>query len=88
MAVGDFNNDDCMNVAVTNFSNNNIGIFLCYDDLSFTEQETFDISPQSSPYSLAVDDFNNDNRLDIVVANHGIASIDIFLGFGNSYFGN
>ncbi|CAF5182509.1 unnamed protein product, partial [Rotaria sp. Silwood1] len=37
----------------------------------------------SSPWSVAVGDFNNDTLLDIVVVNHGSDNVGIFLGWGN-----
>ena len=38
------------------------------------------------PYALAVGDFNNDGRVDVVVVNSGNNSTTIFQGFGNGLF--
>jgi hypothetical protein len=56
--------------------------------MSFTNEITYSTGLKSSPYSIAVGDFNNDSRLDIVVANYGSNSVDIFLGYGNGSFTN
>ncbi len=45
-------------------------------------------STGSNTISVAVGDFHNDTRLDIVVANYGNASASIFLGFRNEFFVN
>ncbi|CAF3221632.1 unnamed protein product [Rotaria sp. Silwood2] len=87
-AVGDFNNDDRMDIAIANSGTHNIGILLGYGNISFTNQVTYSTGPSSSPYSIAVCDFNNDSRLDIVVANYGSDNVGIFLGYGNGSFTN
>jgi hypothetical protein len=38
--------------------------------------------------SVAVGDFNNDTRLDIVVANSGSNNVNVLLGYGNGCFAN
>ena len=38
--------------------------------------------------SIAAGDFNNDNRLDVVVANYASESVSILLGYGNGSFAN
>ena len=43
-------------------------------------------APNSNPSSIAVVDFNNDNQMDIAVANDGIGNLGIFLGQGNGTF--
>jgi hypothetical protein len=77
----DLNNDNILDIAVTNTGNDNIGIFLGYGNGSFQSMKTYDTGSQSLPYSLSVSDFNNDNRSDLVVANFGSNNIGIILGF-------
>ncbi|CAF5147520.1 unnamed protein product, partial [Rotaria sp. Silwood1] len=43
-------------------------------------------STDSSPWAIAVGDFNNDTILDIVTANHGNDTVGIFLGWGSGSF--
>jgi hypothetical protein len=86
LVVADFNEDNRMDIAVANYGTNNIGIFLGYDNGTFSSQNTYTTLPKSNPYSIAIGDFNNDNHLDIVVSNSGTGNIGIFLGYGNGTF--
>ncbi len=86
IAVGDFNNDAELDIAVVNYGTNNIGIFLQDTNASFANQITFSTGYDSDPYALAVGDLNNDNKLDIVVANYGTNNVGVFLGHGNGTF--
>jgi hypothetical protein len=86
VAVGDINNDHQMDIIVANSGTNTIGIFLSEDNGTFAKQQTFSTGSESNPYSIVVSDFNNDNYLDIAVANYGTNSIGIFLGNGNGTF--
>jgi hypothetical protein len=43
---------------------------------------------RSQPYSVALGDFNNDGRYDIVVANYSANNVGILLGYGNGFFGS
>ena len=44
------------------------------------------LSISSNPISVAVGDFNNDDRLDITVANYWLYNVGIFLGDGYGTF--
>jgi hypothetical protein len=83
-AIGDFNNDDRIDIVVVNSGINNIGIFLGYGNKSFAYQMTY--LTDFYPLSAAVGYFNNDIRLDIVVANSLSDSVGVFLGYGNGSF--
>ena len=86
VVVADFNNDHHLDIAVANYGTDNIGIFLGYGNGSFTTQTTYSTGLRSNPYSIAVNDFNNDGHLDIAVANSGTNNVGIFLGYGNGSF--
>ncbi|CAF4701818.1 unnamed protein product [Rotaria sp. Silwood1] len=88
VAVGDFNNDHQMDIVVANSGTNTIGIFLSQDNETFTNQQVYLTGFDSRPYSLVVNDFNNDNYLDVAVANYGTNNIGIFLGNKNGTFDN
>jgi len=49
-------------------------------DGTFGAQTTFSTGDDSQPYGLAVADFNNDNRPDVVVANYGLNTVGVLLG--------
>ncbi|CAF5032043.1 unnamed protein product, partial [Rotaria sp. Silwood1] len=69
VAVGDFNNDNVQDIVVANFYGHSIGILLGYGNGSFTHATVFSTGNSSGPCSIAIGDFNKDNRMDIVVAN-------------------
>ncbi|CAF0890611.1 unnamed protein product [Adineta steineri] len=86
VAVADFNNDKQLDIVVANYGTNNIGIFLGYGNGTFSSQTTYSTGDNSQPFSVTIGDFNNDQQLDIVVANFGANNIGIFLGYGNGSF--
>jgi hypothetical protein len=86
LAVGDFNEDNHLEIAIANYNIDNIGIFLGYGNGSFQSQNTYTTTYGSNPSSIAVGDFNDDNHLDIVVANNGTGNVGILLGCGNGMF--
>ena len=86
IAVGDFNNDGRSDIVVANVDTNNIGVLLGYGNGSFATIMTYSTGDNSLPISVAVDDFNNDSRLDIVVANYGTDSVGVLLGYGDGTF--
>ena len=88
IAVGDFNNDKQLDIAVVNYGTNDIGILLGDGNGSFANPITFSTGFDSVPYSLAVADLNNDDKLDIVVANYGTNNVGVLLGHGNGTFTN
>jgi hypothetical protein len=88
VAVGDFNNDNRLDIVVANSGTNNVGIFLSNGTGTFSNQITYSTGLDSQLSSVAVLDFNNDTRLDIAVANYGSNSVGIFFGFGNGSFTN
>jgi predicted Zn-dependent protease with MMP-like domain len=80
VAVGDFNNDARLDIAVANDYDSCLNVFLGYGNGSFANQLTLSIA--TNPTSMAVADFNKDTQLDIVVAN-GQYNVGVFLGYGN-----
>jgi hypothetical protein len=85
IAIGYFNEDIFLDIAVANFGTNEIGVFLGDGNGTFTNQGRYSIDP-SSPYCIGVGDLNQDNRLDLVVTNQGTNNIGVLLGNGDGTF--
>ena len=88
IATSDFNQDNQSDIAVVHYGTDSIGILLGLGNGSFQPQMIYTTGYDSVPNSLAIGDFNEDNKLDIVVVNSGTDNIVIFLGFGNGTFAN
>ncbi|CAF4490488.1 unnamed protein product [Rotaria sp. Silwood2] len=86
VAVGDFNNDSRLDIAVANYGTSNVGVLLGYDNGTFSNQMIYETGINSGPNALAIGDFNNDSRLDIAVANYATSNVGVFLGYGNGSF--
>jgi uncharacterized repeat protein (TIGR01451 family) len=85
IAVGDFNGDGKMDIAVANNGSGDVSILLGNGDATFQAATNF--SAGSSPNSIAVGDFNGDGKLDLAVFQTGAGgSISILLGNGDGTF--
>ena len=86
VAVGDFNNDKRLDIAVADSGTDSVLTLLRYDTGAFGKQTVYLTGTDSNPMSVAVGDLNNDGRLDFVVANGGSDNVGVFLGLGNGTF--
>jgi VCBS repeat protein/thrombospondin type 3 repeat protein len=83
VALGDFNGDSRLDIAITNRDSNDVSVFLGHGDGTFEG-----LAPQAagvSPYSIVVADFNRDSRLDLAVMGFG-SDISILIGNGDGTF--
>ena len=82
VAVGDLNGDGFPDLAVANYTDSTISVLLGNASGSFAPATgTFSVgAANSKPQSLALADFNNDGRLDLVAANAGANNVVMFLG--------
>ncbi|CAF4076324.1 unnamed protein product, partial [Rotaria sp. Silwood1] len=85
LAVGHLNDDNMLDIVVTNYGNNSVGVFLGQGDGTFMSQTTYSLGTVS-PYSIGIGDFNNDNRMDVVVSNNGTHNVGLLVGYGNGTF--
>src|SRR5215510_939084 len=83
VAVGDFNGDGTLDLAVANLYSDTVSILLGTGTGSFGSKTDFVTG--TSPLSVAVGDFNGDGKLDLATAN-GINTISILLGTGTGRF--
>ncbi|CAF3665764.1 unnamed protein product, partial [Rotaria socialis] len=81
VAVGDFNNDSRVDIAVVNHYNNFIGIFEEFGYGTFGNEMIYPTESGSLSRSLVVADFNDDKLLDLAVANSGASSAGVFFGY-------
>ncbi len=85
LAAGDFNGDNKLDLAVTNFGANAVSVLLGKGD------GTFPLQPANypvgvSPRSVTVGDVNSDGKLDLVVANSDSNTVSVLLGKGDGTF--
>ena len=77
MAVGDFNGDGALDLAVANARSNTVSVLLGSGDGSFQEARSFGVG--NSPTSLAVGDFNGDGALDLAVTNRDSNNVSVLI---------
>ena len=83
-AVGDFNGDGTLDLAVTNIDNDTVSVLLGNGKGNFALASS--PATGSEPESVAVGDFNGDGKLDLAVANTGGSTVSILLGDGTGNF--
>jgi hypothetical protein len=66
-----------MDIVVANRGNNSLDVFIGYGNGTFGTQMA--LFTDDTPTSVAVGDFNGDDRLDITVANYEGRAVTIFL---------
>ena len=86
VAIGDFNNDTWLDFVVTNSGTNNIVMFFGQSNGEFSNQKLLPTGIRSHPNSIVAGHFNNDQQLDIAVANYGTNNIGIFWNMSNGTF--
>lgn len=78
LARGNLNNDTIPDLVVANPNQNNIMVFIGRGDGRFDQGTAYSTGDGSSPDDVAIGDFNEDGRLDIVSANYLTESIGFF----------
>jgi hypothetical protein len=75
VAVGDFNGDGRLDLAVANNGSDNVSVLLGNGDGTF--QTAVNYAARRQPRSVAVGDFNGDGRPDLAVANFDLFNTDV-----------
>ena len=88
IVVGDFNHDGALDLVLANQLYWSIGVFLGYGNGSLREPVFYQTPIQSAPVWIAVDDLNNDNIVDLAVADTDGHCIRIYFGIGDGTFTN
>src|SRR5947207_1676037 len=78
VAVGDFNGDGKLDLAVANFNDDTVSILLGTGTGGFGAKTDFGTG--TNPRSVARGDFNGDGKLDLAVANFSSDTVSIRLG--------
>jgi hypothetical protein len=86
LAVGDFNADGILDLAVANANDNTVTILLGNGDGTFTPAANSPVAVGSVPSSVVVGDFNGDGIADLAVGNYSDNTVTILLGNGNGTF--
>src|SRR6266700_577854 len=87
IAVGDFNGDGKLDLAVVNFGDWNVYVLLGNGDGTFqAARSVYFASGGGFPWSIAAGDFNGDGKLDLAVSNYGSNSVSVLLGNGDGTF--
>ncbi|CAF1144697.1 unnamed protein product [Adineta steineri] len=86
IAVGHFNNDQYLDIAVTVPTKNWISVLFANRFGTFLDARTYETGINSYPSDIAVADFNHDGHQDIAVVNKYSRTIGIFLGNTNGSF--
>ncbi len=86
VAVGDFNRDGKQDLAVANFISDNLTIRLGDGTGRFPDAMASTIAVGNAPESVAIGDFNNDGKQDLVVGKLFSNDVTVLLGDGAGGF--
>jgi hypothetical protein len=84
VAIGDFNGDGKLDVAVANYAGNDVSILLGNSDGTFDPAVNYSVG--QNPTSIAINDFNGDGKIDLAVTNAGSNTVTVLLGNGDGTF--
>src|SRR5713101_5635894 len=83
-AVGDFNRDGKLDLAIADNASGNMSILLGNGDGTF--QAAVDYAAGLNPRDIVARDLNGDGKLDLIVTNSGTNTISVYIGNGDGTF--
>jgi hypothetical protein len=83
---GDFNHDGKLDFLTANSQANTVSVRLGNGNGAFTNPAPTDVPVGTTPFGVAVGDFNHDNVLDFATANLNSGNVSIRLGNGDGTF--
>jgi hypothetical protein len=86
LAVGDFNHDNILDLAVANHASNDVSLLFGNTDGTFGPAVNRNLLGLNGPAEIATADFNQDGKLDVLVANSPNNAMWYALGNGDSTF--
>ena len=86
VAVGDFNGDGNLDIAVADPQHNTLTVFLGNGNGTFTTAQGSPTAVGAIPQAILAADFNNDGKLDLATANFGDGTVTVLLGNGDGTF--
>ncbi|CAF0803701.1 unnamed protein product [Adineta steineri] len=84
LATADLNNDNFIDIVITNYGSSALNVLLNDGYGNFNRRDTYYIG--GTPMSVALADLNNDTFIDIIAANWGDKYVYIFLNKQNGKF--
>ncbi|CAF1437435.1 unnamed protein product [Adineta steineri] len=82
----DFNGDTYLDLALVDDELGNLNLFIGNNNGTFTAPSIYVIGSDNYAHFVAAGDLNNDNYIDLAVANSNSDTIGIFFGYGNGTF--
>ena len=79
VAVSDLDNDGMTDIVVANYDSNTVGVLRGHGNGTFASIALFPLAFGSEPFAIVLGDFNQDSKLDLVIANNGSDSLSTLL---------
>jgi len=86
IALGDFNKDGHLDLAVANDVSNDVSVLLGNGSGGFTGAHGSPVTVGTNPFSVTVGDFNGDGNPDLATANLASGNVTVLLGNGFGEF--